>query len=103
MKATSTYPITVQSLGNQAYWPLPSGGSKADSFKETVQIKLNSFLRSLVAQLSASNDPHVWETQDADGQMVWNAHDRASGRTIRHASETELRIWLESRYAFKDV
>ncbi|PZO49269.1 MAG: hypothetical protein DCF15_17110 [Phormidesmis priestleyi] len=60
-------------------------------------------LRSLVAQLSASNDPHVWETQDADGQMVWNAHDRASGRTIRHASETELRIWLESRYAFTDV
>ena len=103
MKATSTYPLTPYPASNQAYWPLPSGGLKAKNFKKAAQLKLNTFLRSLVAQLSASNDPYVWETQDADGQMLWNAHDRASGRTIRHASETELRIWLESRYAFTEV
>ncbi len=103
MKATSTYPLTAPAASNQAYWPLPSGGLKPSRFKKTAQLKLNTFLRTLVAQLSASNDPSVWKTRAADGQMVWNAHDRTSGRTIRGVSETELRIWLESRYAFTGI
>ncbi|EDX87011.1 hypothetical protein S7335_4718 [Synechococcus sp. PCC 7335] len=44
--------------------------------------------------------PRVWVTRDAAGQTLWNAYDSASGRTIHQVSETELRVWLESRYQF---
>lgn len=101
MKPTLAYNFS----GNQAYWPLRSGGSQRKASYETTEPKsfrtrLNNLFSLIVSQLTASSDPLIWSTQDAAGQTLWNAKDQTSGKVIRGASETEIRVWLEERYRF---
>ena len=101
MKSTFTY----NSLSNQAYWPLrPSGSQGTASYRtidqNSLRTRLSDLFSLLVSKLTASSDPFIWSTHDAAGQTVWNAKDETSGKVIRGASETEMRVWLEERYRF---
>ncbi len=101
MKPTFAY----NSLSNQVYWPLRSGGSQRTASYQTADqnrllTQLSNLFSMLVSKLTASSDPFIWSTQDASGQTVWNAKDETSGKVIRGASETEMRVWLEERYRF---
>lgn len=51
-----------------------------------------------IAHLTVSDEPHVWHSQDAQGQTLWNAYDSRTGRSISRVSATNLRIWLEERH-----
>ena len=104
MKSTFTYSSLGSFSSNQAYWPLRSGGSQRKGYRTTerksLPARLSKLFSKLASQLTASSDPLVWATHDATGQTVWNAKDETSGKVIRGASETEMRVWLEERYRF---
>ncbi|MEM8502979.1 MAG: hypothetical protein AAF716_07480 [Cyanobacteria bacterium P01_D01_bin.1] len=105
MKSVSTYPLSNRSLSNnQAYWPLrsssPLSASPQRSWQKGLSHRINNLLRMLLSQMSGGNGPFVWQTHNADGQAVWNAEDRVSGKSIHNVTESELRVWLETRYQF---
>jgi hypothetical protein len=86
----------VYSAHNQAYWPVRSYRSPS---QPTVSVRLSELWQGLLSHLSPSTAaPRTWATLTADGQTLWNAYDPVSGRTIRHASDNEVRTWLEERY-----
>ncbi|MGD1863805.1 MAG: hypothetical protein ACFB0D_04545 [Phormidesmis sp.] len=100
MKPTTAYRFST----NQAYWPMPQVSSPQASLdqgsKTSLRTRLSSLLRSLVAPLTVSAEPRVWTSKNTAGHTLWNAYDALSDRVIRNASETELRIWLETRHYF---
>ena len=94
---------------NQAYWPLRHASqasdqraSQASDHKGQSNLKhwLKNLFKTLLYQMEGSAGPQVWSTRDEAGRTLWNAYDGVSGRTIHQASETEMRVWLESRYRF---
>ncbi|MBE9061051.1 hypothetical protein [cf. Phormidesmis sp. LEGE 11477] len=87
---------------NQAYWPLRRSAIASNQSKGQSDLKrwLKNLFRTLLSQMAGTAEPQVWSTQDTAGQVLWNAYDGASGKIIRNASETEMRIWLENRYQF---
>lgn len=85
--------------GNQAYWPLPLRSSQK-SAQASWKVQLRNLFRSFVAQLTDASELRVWKSHDGAGDTLWNAYDSVSNRVIRNASETELRVWLETRYQF---
>ena len=98
MQAT-VHNISSDRASQSAYWPLHlNRTSKAG--QRSLKTQLQNLAQTLVDQLGGFSEPHVWSTQDINGQTVWNAQDNASNRVIRNVSETELRIWLEARYTF---
>lgn len=97
MKTIATYAFANTLANNQAYWPQRSSNSQNNSSKG-LSARLCNLLQVLVAQLSGSSEPYVWEGKASNGQRVWNALDRSTGKIIRNASETEMRIWLERRF-----
>lgn len=66
--------------------------------QRSLKTPLNKVWQRAIAYFAASNEPHVWQTQDVDGKPVWNAYDPATHRSIDQVSAAELRIWLEERY-----
>lgn len=93
----SSFTANGQSFNN-AYWPFRSNHALNDASTQKVTAQLNSWARTLMHQLTGSSEPRVWQTHDAYGQTLWNANDPTTSRTIRNASENEIRIWLEERY-----
>jgi hypothetical protein len=59
---------------------------------------LKRLWQSLSTHLNSSSDPYVWQTEAANGQIVWNAYDPVTQRRIERVSANELRAWLEKRY-----
>jgi len=76
--------------------------SDAHTLRQMVNLALGETLHDLrqriAAHLSVSSEPHVWQTQNDAGQMVWSAYDPSNGRAIHGVSESEMRIWLEERH-----
>lgn len=54
--------------------------------------------QTMIARLAVSQDPHVWQSLDEQGQGSWNAYDPKTGQSVQQVSATELRVWLEHRY-----
>lgn len=50
--------------------------------------------------LSTNDEPQIWQTRDRNGNVLWNAYDPISDRSLYYASEAEVRIWLENRYSY---
>ena len=94
MKAHLTYPASAA----QAYWPFQAGSRYSN--RRHLTVRLRDLWNTLKAQLGASSEPHIWKTQNDDGRTVWNAYDPISGRLLREAYESEVRIWLEERDFF---
>lgn len=63
-----------------------------------LKARFNNLWQTAIAHLAISSEPHVWQTQDATGQMVWNSYDPNTGRSIHRVSAAELRVWLEERH-----
>jgi len=94
MKSNAIY----HTSGNQ-YWPLGirlENPSQLSSWKA----RFGKLIKALLTQLTSSSEPFVWQSPNDASQNLWNAHDRVSGKVIRHASEAEIRVWLEERYSF---
>lgn len=69
------------------------------SFKNYgLKAKLQDAWQRAVAYLSTSSEPHVWRSQDSTGQVIWNAYDPLTRRSIERVSMNEVRVWLEERY-----
>ncbi|MGD1895790.1 MAG: hypothetical protein ACFB16_02445 [Phormidesmis sp.] len=63
--------------------------------------QIPAFIRQLGTDLLAfftgSQTLRVWTSSTKQG-VVWSAYDPMSGEQIHHCSESELRLWLESRH-----
>ena len=93
----SSYSSTNRKADRNAYWPF-NASVTSHLAQRTVKSQISSLLKVLVRQLTGSSEPRVWSSTDANGETLWNAVDMASDRTLRNATETEMRIWLEERY-----
>ena len=93
----SSYSSTNRQSDRNAYWPFNASGT-SQLLHRTIKSHINGLMKVLVRQHTGSSEPHVWSSTDANGETVWNAIDMASDRTLRNATETEMRIWLEERY-----
>ena len=93
----SSYSSTNRQADRNAYWPF-NASSTSHLAQRNIKAQINSLLKVLVRQLTGSSEPRVWSSTDANGETLWNAIDMASDRTLRNATETEMRIWLEERY-----
>jgi hypothetical protein len=40
----------------------------------------------------------VWSVCDQTGTVWWNGYDPQTGRSLRYASEHEIRTWIEQHY-----
>lgn len=68
---------------------------------------LRNGLNRLISFFTVSSEPRIWQSSNGLGpifkgqsakQVLWNAYDPETGRSIYGVSETELRAWLEERY-----
>jgi hypothetical protein len=71
---------------NTSYWPLHSFVQRPN-----LAAQLASHWDCLLAHLSATTEPRVWQTSD----RRWSAYDPISRLTLDHASADEMRTWLE--------
>lgn len=91
---------------NQAYWPLSGRNPGRDPGRDrphnhrSLRVRFGDLWNRFKAHLNTASEPRVWETQTAAGCPVWNAYDPISGRILRSATPSEVRIWLEERYYF---
>ena len=51
----------------------------------------------LFQQLVKPAEIRVWQPRDDSGNIGWIVNVPATGRSIEHVSETQIRIWLEQR------
>ena len=73
-----------------------SGQKQAKKTKFFLALKgIRSFLLTI---LTGGNELQVWQTSDRFGNTWWNAYDPATDRSTSHASEAEIRVWIEKRY-----
>ncbi|HEY9646183.1 MAG TPA: hypothetical protein V6C88_07435 [Chroococcidiopsis sp.] len=63
----------------------------------------NNLWQTAIAHLSATDEPHVWRTEDANGQTLWHAYDPKTDQALNDVSEAEMRIWLEERHYQRGV
>ncbi|GAB4142620.1 MAG: hypothetical protein Fur0046_19250 [Cyanobacteria bacterium J069] len=66
--------------------------------ERTWKAMLNELWQMAIARLDVSGEPHVWQTRNAQGDVLWNAYDPKTGKAVSKASDTDLRTWLEGRY-----
>ena len=72
-----------------------SGQKQAKKTESFLALKRIWFFLQTI--LTKGNELQVWQTSD-HGNTWWNAYDPATDRSISHASETEMRVWIEKRY-----
>ncbi|WOD37599.1 hypothetical protein [Nodosilinea sp. E11] len=75
---------------NSSYWPINTAHQRP-----SLVTQLASVWHGILAHLNATNEPHVWPATDDSGATLWNAYDPLTQLTINHASDDELRVWLE--------
>jgi hypothetical protein len=63
-----------------------------------LKAKLNHLWQRVIAYLNPSTEPHVWQTEDSTGQVVWNAYDPVTRQSVEQVSASEMRVWLEERH-----
>lgn len=74
---------------------IPEGISQ--SLTESALRLLNAFRRSLQTTWLPSNEPRIWQSQDAHGNPQWKAYDPRHDRTLTFHAEQDLLTWLEER------
>lgn len=63
-----------------------------------LKTKLNDLWQSMIAYLNTSSEPHVWQSKDSAGRVVWNAYDPINRSSVEQVSAHEMRVWLEERH-----
>lgn len=48
-------------------------------------------------------EPHVWQSHDRTGTVIWHAYDPLTNRAFACPSEDEMRQWLEERYYYRQA
>lgn len=61
----------------------------------TATAHLNDFWQVTLAKLWART--RVWQVRNAAGQLAWSAYNPETQRTIRQATASEVRAWLEAQ------
>lgn len=48
-----------------------------------------------VYHLARRQEPHIWQKCDRFGSLQWYGYDSRTGRSIKCATEDDVRIWVE--------
>ena len=92
-QALTNQSLTNQSLTNRALIDQPS-----DQRRTSPQIFGQRWLRTIRQWFTHEPDAiKIWVTYGHRQQALWHATDRHTGKFIRHASEDEMRRWVEQR------
>ncbi|WOB43814.1 hypothetical protein HNI00_12095 [Thermoleptolyngbya oregonensis NK1-22] len=67
--------------------------------KRNWNTRLKGLWERAIAALDVSDEPRVWRSQDGHGDVLWNAYDPKTGKSVNCVSEADLRVWLEARYS----
>ncbi|MFK8185479.1 MAG: hypothetical protein AB8B99_19050 [Phormidesmis sp.] len=80
-------------------WNLPSTNRAGND--TAIQLSGTDLLKrlgkQLVAFLTGEQHMRIWTTYSKAG-VVWHVYDPVSDRHASHASESDLRTWLETRH-----
>lgn len=95
----STQPNSRSELRYQLEWldVAPSEPSKP-SRVSSVSFWLGHIKHWLVGILCDRHDPQIWQKRDANGCLWWWVYDPITDERARFMTETEVMVWLESRY-----
>lgn len=86
-------------MKSQLNWHYQAEASLAHSDRRSsFRAKLRNTWQTVLAYFAASNEPHVWKSQDISGLPQWKAYDPMTGQSVEYNSETDMRIWLEERH-----
>ena len=72
----------------QQLYPTTKPSEKITGFKQV--------LERLVDFLTRQFEVKVWRSLDRSGNISWHVYDPYTERTYNFASETEVRVWLDS-------
>ena len=78
-------------------WKLPSASRKDSSVQSSGADFLKRLGKQLVAFLTGEQHIRIWTTYSKAG-VVWHVYDPVSDRHTSHTSESDLRVWLETRH-----
>ena len=84
-------------------WSLPSTSRTANrtdnthSSAQSVSSFVKRFGQQLLAFLLGEKTIRIWTSYSESGVM-WHVYDPASDRISSHASENDLRAWIETRH-----
>jgi hypothetical protein len=59
---------------------------------------VSRIFQTIVAMLSASNEPRIRLRYTPAGREYWHVYDPATGKAATFTDESEVRVWLEERY-----
>jgi hypothetical protein len=60
---------------------------------------LNHLSSNVLQAVSRHEEPKISLRRDRSGNEFWHVYDQSTGRSANLASEKDVRIWLEERYA----
>lgn len=78
---------------------LDSENSSLTSLGTQTRRAIAHIWQAIAAFLSVSDDPRLWQTKSASGDILWNAYDPKTNCHAEGLTEQDMRIWLEERYA----
>lgn len=85
--------LAEQGLTNRALIDQPS-----DQRRTSLRVVGRGWLRAIRQWFTHEPDAiKIWVTYDHRQQALWHATDRHTGKSIHHASEDEMRRWVEQR------
>ncbi len=59
---------------------------------------LSGLWNRLIATLSTSDQPCIWQTLDRQSQIWWNVYNPRTRQLIQFASEQELLTWIDESF-----
>jgi hypothetical protein len=71
--------------------------AQAASLKTKIASAVKTAWRNLIRIFAPGSEPCIYQTSDASGQW-WYVYDPITGDSAWLTSETEVLIWLDSRY-----
>jgi hypothetical protein len=64
-----------------------------------LRVVLGKIKTAIANQVQNGSEPRVWVRQDRQGNVYYQVYDPLSRRSATFSSESEIRYWLEQRYA----
>lgn len=59
---------------------------------------MNPIWQFFLVAAAGGDNLRIWQSSDNDGNTWWHACDRATGRSIKAATDDEMRAWIDRRY-----
>ena len=59
---------------------------------------MNQIWQFFLVAAAGPDKLRIWQSSDNEGNTWWHGCDRATGRSIKAATDDEMRAWIDRRY-----